>query len=67
MSRNKNKIIEALKKRGFTGDEQPFELFYHPNDGWYLHCDQRLHVCIGYNVKHVIESTNAGENDQYLH
>lgn len=66
MSKNKLKIIEALKKRGFTDLEQPFELYYHPNDGWYLHCDQRLHVCIGYNTKHVIRATNTGENDNYL-
>lgn len=66
MSNKKIKIIEALKSRGFTGNDVEFDLFYWANDGWYLHCDQVQHVCIGYNYNHVLESTLKGENDQYL-
>lgn len=66
MSRNKEKIIQALKKRGFTDNEISFKLFYWVKDGWYLHCDQVSHVCIGYNVADVIRQTENGTNDQFL-
>lgn len=64
MSRNKNKIIEALKARGFTGN---FELYYWNNDGWYCDCDQMKHDWIGFNTPDVLREIEKGKYDKWLH
>ena len=66
MTYRRKKIIESLKKRGFTGNKEPFALYYWVHDGWYLHCDQVSHVNIGQNYHHVIRNCEDGINDQFL-
>jgi len=63
MSKNKRKIINEMKNRGFTGN---IELFYWANDGWYCQCDQLSHIHIGYNIKDVMRQLKNGEHDRYL-
>ena len=67
MTVTKRKIIKALKDKGFTDYIEPFKLFYWANDGWYLHCDQVLHICIGVNARDCINQINEGvHNDSVL-
>lgn len=66
MSRNKTKIVEALKARGFTDKNEPFQLFYWAKDGWYLHCDQCNHVWVGFNTPDVIREIKKGIHDVWI-
>ena len=56
----KSDLIKKLKDIGITESETDLDLFYHANDGWYLHCDQCNHEWIGQNLKHCIDQIKGG-------
>lgn len=66
MSKNQDRIIKALKDRGFTDETDTFQLFYWANDGWYAHCDQMGHNWIGQNTPHVLQTIAKGDYDYRL-
>lgn len=63
MSRNKKAITKELISRGFS---EPIELFYWPNDGWYVQCNEMRHMHIGYNAADVLRQIKKGIFNRYL-
>lgn len=59
----KKDLVNTLNNVGFTGN---IELFYHANDGWYLHCNECSQDWIGQNIGDCIRRLKLGEFNHFI-